>query len=131
MPTPTSIRFEQDAERWDKNGRALDQAFDSWYAVTLNCWCGSSGAKKEGYSEILEAYRSALMKELDRKQPNWMDDMFDGREFCKVCGTSWRSENMSFCTHCGETYPPCHRPDVFAANGNLDCSKCHKGEIVG
>ena len=131
MPTPTSIRFEQDAEKWDEAGRPIKEPFDAWYIVTLNCWAGSDGAKKEGVSPRLKDYLAALMTQLEREQPNWFDDLFDDREYCKTCGTSWRSENVSFCTSCSATYSPCHMPEVYVSNGNRECPACKRGEIVG
>ena len=131
MPTPTSTRYEQDAAKWHDAGRPVPEKLDHWYVVILNCWCASSGAKNEPISPQLEDYRHMLMNEIDRRYPKWLDEMFDGREHCRTCGESWRSENMSLCTHCPATFAPCHMPGEYTSNGNPLCSSCGIGEIVG
>jgi hypothetical protein len=102
--------------------------------MTLSCWIASAGARHDGVSRRLKNYEAALRKVLDRKNPDWLDDLFDGHEYCTLCGKSWRAENCSICTHCSKAYPPCC-PDQRAlrrlANGNLECSACRQGEIVG
>src|SRR5262245_23464136 len=131
MPTPTSLRYEQEAQRWFEAGRPADDTMAELDIVKLNCWIASDGAKGEGVSNTLKAYVKALMAELDRRHPNWLDDLFSDRESCRICGTSWRGENMSLCTYCSETFPPCHKPTFYLSNGNLECPHCKQGEIVG
>jgi hypothetical protein len=129
----TSARYEEEARRWDESGRP-EPAADGWNAMIMSCWIASPGAKHDGVSPRLKDYEAALRKVLDRRNPNWLDDLFDDHEHCSFCGYSWRTENCGICTNCSQTYPPCcpdKRQLKTLPNGNRECSACRDGEIVG
>lgn len=120
-------RFESQAERWDAAGRPAAQLADGYALIALRCWSWSAGAKRDGASLLLQAYRRAS----EQAQPgDWLDAWFDDRETCRGCGESFRFENVALCTHCHGTW--CHRCAAGhpkAANGNAGCP-CG-GELVG
>jgi hypothetical protein len=128
-----SARYERAAQQWNDSGR-VEPAANAWGLMLLSCWIASKGAKHDGVSQCLTEYEAALRKVVDKKDPNWLDNLFDGREYCSICSQSWRTENCSFCTSCSKAYPPCcadKRELVVLANGNRQCSACAQGEIVG
>lgn len=130
----TSDRYEEEARQWDESGRSAPLQPDPYYVMKLSCWIHSAGAKHDGVSTCLNDYLAALRQVLERKNRDWIDDLFDGKEFCSFCGESWRAENCSLCTHCSTAYPPCcgeKRQLTVLSNGNPECSVCHQGEIVG
>ena len=130
----TSLRYEEEAREWDKNGRPEPMKAEGYYVMKLSSWIHSPGAKHDGVSQCLKDYLAALRQGLEQKNRYWMDDLFDDKEYCKFCGESWRAENCSICTSCSTAYPPCcseKRELKRLPNGNLECSSCHEGEIVG
>ena len=131
--TSAGERYEEAARSWDERGRpALEP--DAWTAMLLACWMTSAGGRHDGASNRLKAYVAEMSVAAERKNPNWLDDLFDQREHCSFCGQSWRGENCAYCTHCSHAYPPCcpdKRNLTLLANGNLQCSACGEGEIVG
>src|SRR5262245_58673556 len=128
-----SEEYEREASEWDRGGRDAPDA-DAWLTMVLGCWLGSPGATHDGVSPVLHAYHKALERVLDRKNANWLDDLFERHEYCGYCGQSWREENCSICTSCAASFPPCcgdRRQFVTLPNGNRECPSCHRGEIVG
>src|SRR5262245_58480517 len=101
-----SAEYERQASEWDAAGRPEPSA-DPWSTMVMGCWIGSPGATQQGVSATLRAYHLALSKMLDQRNVNWLDDLFDDREYCRICGESWRTENCSVCTGCSATFPPC------------------------
>lgn len=128
-----SERYERAAREWDERGRPEPMA-DPWNTMVLSCWIGSPGATRNGVSQCLRDYLAVHRRVLDRRNPDWFDDVIDGREHCTYCGRSWRAENCGICTRCSRTYPPCcgdKRGFVPLPNGNKGCPACDAGEIVG
>ena len=128
-----SEAYERAAREWDETGRS-EPAAAAWSVMVMGCWIGSPGAKHDGVSDVLRAYDRALRTVLDKRNPDWLDSLFGDREYCPMCGESWRTENCSVCTACSHSYPPCcgdTRGFVTLANGNRECPSCHRGEIVG
>jgi hypothetical protein len=81
----------------------------------------------------VRAYLAAQQRSLERRNPNWLENLFNDKEYCSYCGQSWRTENCSLCTSCSATYPPWNerRELKLLANGNRGRSSCYRGEIVG
>jgi hypothetical protein len=128
-----SAMYEEAARSWDNTGRR-EPAPNAWYTLKLSCWMTSPGGKHDGASDRLEAYAEALRRVLASRNADWMDDVLDGREYCTFCGQSWRVENCAICTHCSAAHPPCceeRRGYETLPNGNRQCSRCGKGELVG
>jgi len=128
-----SESYERAAREWDESGRPDPEA-KAWSVMTMSWWMVSPGAKHDGVSQRLIDYEARLRKVLDRTNRDWLDSRLDGHEYCRICGQSWRAENCAYCTYCTRAYPPCcgdKRGLVVLPNGNLECSACHKGEIVG
>ena len=129
----TSESYENEARIWDAGGR-LEPVADPWHTMLMGCWVASAGARHDGVSDLLHSYLKALQRTLDRRNTNWLDDLFDDREYCRICGQSWRTENCSLCTACSCTYPPCcseKRGFLDLPNGNRGCPSCGRGEVVG
>jgi hypothetical protein len=128
-----SEQYEAAARRWGESGRPEPEA-DGWHLMTLSCWMTSAGGRHDGASDTLKAYADALRRSVERTDPDWLDDLFDGHEYCSFCGQSWRAENCSVCTHCLKAWPPCcadRRRLTVLANGNRECRTCGQGEVVG
>jgi hypothetical protein len=121
-------KFEALAEAWEPSS-----ASPSPLLVTrMYLWVNSTGAKKEGVSPRLSAMVKALRAQLDKEHPTWYESMWDGHDYCRVCGERYRMENLSMCTHCDALHGPCHMGSGgLASNGNSLCAACHVGEIVG
>ena len=133
MMSAVAARYEETARVWDERGRPELPA-DPWSAMLLSCWMHSAGGRKDGASERLKAYGAELQRATETKNPDWLDDLFNEREHCTYCGQSWRAENCRYCTGCSRAYPPCcddKRNLARLANGNLECSACRNGELVG
>jgi hypothetical protein len=120
-------RFEALAKEWDASGRPASLLIAGYSLIALQCWTRSSGGQSEGVSDTLRQFANAS----DAAQPEgWIDNYLSDRESCRLCGESYRFENVRLCTHCSRTY--CYRcaaEQPLAPNGNNACP-CG-GELVG
>ena len=124
--------FEEEARRWEESGDLQRESSTPYGATVLRCWVASSGAKQDGVSERLQRYCETIVATLDGQDPDWYDDFLRIRDYCSICGESFRIENLSLCTHCQTSLGYCHQfIGGKAANGNIKCPSCEKGEIVG
>src|SRR5262245_2397207 len=127
-----SARYEEEARQWDASGRQFRPSPDPMRVMKIHCWTGSAGARRDGVSETLETYVTALRSELKRQDADWYDRLLSTKDACDRCGETYRLENVSVCTNCSATFTPCHFPQVdYAPNGNRQCPHCREGEIVG
>jgi hypothetical protein len=129
----TSRTYEAAAQAWLDSGGG-DPPANAWTTMVLGCWLGSPGARADGVSPTLERYARACRHVLEVRNDDWLDDLFDGKEYCSLCGQSWRSENCGICTACAKAFPPCcpeQRGFLEMPNGNRGCPSCSRGEVVG
>ncbi len=127
-----SLMYEEEARRWAETG-ALQWCGSNAYAFTkLRCWLDSNGAKAEGVSERLQHYYAAAEAKFEESAPEWYDKFLRTKDWCSICGETYRLENLSLCTHCDVLLGYCHTEyGNKTANGNPKCPTCKSGEIVG
>ena len=119
--------YESLANRWNEQGRPAELLLDGYALIALRCWSWSEGGKREGMSELLQAF---LRASEDVLPEDWIDDYLYNRETCRICGETYKLENMKLCTQCSRTC--CYRCSAQAEkalDGNPVCP-CG-GELVG
>jgi hypothetical protein len=125
-------RFEDEAARWEETGELQWCGRNEYAFVKLGSWLISKGARIDGVSERLKRYYAAAEARFDKWGSDWYDKFLATRDWCSVCGESYRLENLSLCTHCDSLFGYCHQlTGGKAANGNPKCPRCQDGEIVG
>ena len=124
--------FEAMAREWEASGSVVPDSPSELLVMRLYLWIHSQGAKADGVSEELQKMVATFRARLDKGDPDWYENQWDGRDFCRVCKEQYRMENLSMCTHCSALYGPCHRGSGgLAPNGNYRCGACESGEIIG
>lgn len=126
-----SQKFEEEARLWEETGELQWCGKNEYGFIKLRCWIDTKGAAVDGVSERLHRYHEAVEAKYARWGDKWCDDFLRNRDWCSVCGESFRLENLSLCTHCQVLFGYCHYPMEKAANGNPKCPRCEHGEIVG
>ena len=124
--------FEEEARRWEETGKIQSGSANVYGLTRLRCWLHSKGAAADGVSERLKRYYQAAEIALARRDPDWYDDLLATRDYCSLCGETYRIENLSLCTHCDSLVGYCHQlTGGTSPNGNPKCPVCEDGEIVG
>ena len=126
-----SQKFEQESWHWEESGEVGWSGLNEYGYTKLRFWLGSEGAAADHVSARLWKYSAAVEARFAHRRPEWFDQFMRTRDFCSVCGESFRLGNLSFCTHCDALLGYCHQfSGGKVANGNAKCPRCKTGEIV-
>lgn len=114
-------RLESAAANWKEQGKA-SAALWKYEAPVVRAylWLGSTGGRKEGYSEDLYDFVNASFQVLgDDRYSKFLAQ----RDYCLGCGESYRIENLCICTNCSRLY--CYR----CVGGELNAGQCPNGNV--
>ena len=114
--------------RWIESGKSSTELFATEYErMRVYLWVFSPGAKKEEVGEDLIEFGRANRQAIGNEN---YDRMLRKREYCSLCGETYKLENLSICVNCDNLF--CYRCTGqygTASNGNRRCS-CGE-ELVG
>lgn len=119
-------KYEELAKKYEES-KDPSTLLKGWGLATAVWWSYGKGAKHDGISDRVKTYLERCTQGLPE---NWTDAYDNVRENCPYCSESYRTENMSVCTHCFSCCCwRCVGKQEKHSNGNHACD-CG-GELVG